>query len=62
LEEVDSIFLDSKNIFDTVAVARKLPPPSAVRRLEKAAAKIRMGEHVEQPKTEESGQHLESDV
>jgi hypothetical protein len=33
LEEVDSIFLNSKSIFDTVSIAKKIPRGQAVRHL-----------------------------
>jgi hypothetical protein len=33
LEEVDSIFLNSKSIFDTVSTAEKIPRGQAVRHL-----------------------------
>jgi hypothetical protein len=33
LEEVDSIFLQSKSVFDTVSIAGKIPRGNAVRHL-----------------------------
>jgi hypothetical protein len=33
LEEVDSIFLQSKSVFDTVSIARKIPRGHATRHL-----------------------------